>query len=142
MRVLDVPRDHGEIVEKLIESELIRALTSRNQQTRNERIVLAVRDQRGDLVAGLSGATSYGWLLVKTLWVASPYRRMGFGRQLVEAAEARARGLLCHGAWLDTSDPGARAFYDKLGYREFAKLENDTGKEPVGHRRWFMRRIL
>ena len=53
-------------------------------------------------------------------------------------AETIARSRGCHGAWLDTSSVRAEAFYRKLGYQLFGRLENQSGEQPEGHQRFFL----
>jgi len=125
-----------------VEQHLLDALAQSNTQSRNEHIVLKANDSQGDLVAGLTAATSYSWLLIKTLWVADSQRGTGLGRKLVVAAEEKGLELGCSNAWLDTSNPAAHGFYLKLGYRDFGVLQNDTRTFPPDHQRWFMRKKL
>jgi hypothetical protein len=63
--------------------------------------------------------------------------RRGVGRELMAAAETRARKRGCHSAWLDTFSFQARGFYEKLGYEEFGRLDY-----PPAHHRHFMRKRL
>lgn len=133
--------DRAEVSARL-EERLLDTLANLNTQTTNATIVLSARDTAGALVGGVSGATSYGWLLVKLLWVSEDLRGMGIGKRLMLEAEEHARGVGCHGAWLDTSSAKARAFYVGLGYRDFGVLENGAGKDPVDHSRWFMKKSL
>lgn len=125
-----------------IEAELLRALRATLPQSDNDGFVLSARSEDGELVGGLTASTSYGWLLVKTLWVAETQRGKGLGRALMDKAETKARDLDCHGAWLDTSSPDARRFYERLGYETFGQLSNATGQTPETHRRWFMKKAL
>lgn len=125
-----------------IEQNLLSALARANTQSANESFILKASARGGHLVGGLTASTSYGWLLVKTLWVSDTCRTTGVGRQLMDAAEAEGIRLGCHGAWLDTSSIDARLFYEKLGYREFGRLENGPEKQPTGHCRWFMKKAL
>jgi predicted N-acetyltransferase YhbS len=96
----------------------------------------------GDLIGGLVGSTSYGWLLVKMLWVAEGERGRGQGTRLMAQAEAAARLRGCHGAWLDTSSARAERFYARLGYAPFGALRNEVGEHPQGHRRAFLAKRL
>ena len=123
-----------------IESYLLRDLRSLLPQAENISVTYAVRDDKGTLVAGISGATSYGWLLVKVLWVHEDHRGQGLGARLLAIAENKARELGCHAAWLDTSNPAAEAFYLRHGYSLFGELENGEGELPEHHRRAFMRK--
>jgi ribosomal protein S18 acetylase RimI-like enzyme len=125
-----------------IEGALLRSLHESSPQAENASFVLTARDSEGDLVGGLVANTSYGWLLIKSLWVATAYRRQSFGRSLMDHAEERARSIGCHAAWLDTSNPDAMRFYAKLGYTTFGELANSPDQCPPGHQRWFMKKAL
>ncbi|WP_282609124.1 GNAT family N-acetyltransferase [Pelagibius sp. Alg239-R121] len=125
-----------------IETELLTALRNSLQQSTNSSFVLTVKESDGNLVAGLTAGCSYGWLLIKTLWVAESYRRQGLARKLMAQAEEKAVGLHCHGVWLDTSSPGAMRFYEGIGYEIFGELRNEEDQLPPSHRRWFMKKRL
>jgi len=124
-----------------LEQALLADLHAANRQACNSRLTLTLRD--GDrIVAGIDGTTAYGWLLIKVLWVDTSLRGRQIGRGLVDRAIGIARTRGCHGAWLDTSDPGARVFYRKLGFVPFGTLANEQGQPCETHRRWFMRRDI
>ena len=93
--------------------------------------------EEGRIAAGLSGETYCGWLFVRYLWVSDELRGRGVGRELMARAEAHARQLGCHSAWLDTFSFQARGFYEKLGYEEFGRLDY-----PPDHCKHFMRKRL
>ncbi|HLH02494.1 MAG TPA: GNAT family N-acetyltransferase [Bryobacteraceae bacterium] len=95
-------------------------------------------DEGNEFAGGVSGYVSYGWLFIDTLWVSEPARIKGWGRRLMLAAEDEARQNGCRRAWLDTFSFQARAFYEKIGYRVFAELE----EFPSGHSRYFLRKEL
>ena len=111
----------------------------RSAQGRNETITLSVNATDGRLVAGLVGSTSYGWLLIKMLWVADELRRQGYGRAHVLNAFNHAKSLGCHSAWLDTSNRDAMQFYRALEFTVFGIIENSGPQEPAGHQRWFLK---
>lgn len=125
-----------------IEAQLLQSLRAHLPQAENGSFVLSATTHNGTVVAGLVAGTSYGWLLTKCLWVADAHRRTGLGRRLMLSAENKARGLGCHGAWLDTSNPEAHDLYATLGYEDFGELANQSGQHPPTHRRWFMRKSL
>lgn len=125
-----------------IENELLKSLRSELPQSHNSSLVLTLRDEADSVVGGLTASTSYGWLLVKVLWVSDAYRGRGFGRKLLEAAERKAIGSHCHSAWLDTSNPKAMQFYLSMGYVSFGQLSNTQDQDPAGHTRWFMQKQL
>ncbi|MCV0424551.1 MAG: GNAT family N-acetyltransferase [Roseibium sp.] len=125
-----------------IERKLLTSLAQTNAQSRNESFVLKSTSDTGQLLGGLTASSSYGWLLIKTLWVDDLFQRTGLGSRLVAAAEQKGRELGCFNVWLDTSSPPAHAFYLKLGYHDFGMLENGPDQPPAEHRRWFMRKPL
>lgn len=132
---------HLETAEK-IEEELLRSLANLNTQSTNTSVVMSANSDDGHLIGGVTGSTSYGWLLVKVLWVSEEHRGAGIGEQLMLAIEDEARNIGCHSTWLDTSNSLAREFYLRLGYADFGVLENGPGSEPTEHRRWFMKKKL
>jgi GNAT superfamily N-acetyltransferase len=93
-----------------------------------------VRDACDRIVGGLVGHTKWGWLFVAKLWVDESVRGMGFGTELLEAAEELARTRGCIGAYLDTFEHQARPFYEKKGYSLFGTLEG----HPPGYRQYFL----
>ncbi len=125
-----------------IEAELLQSLRAELPQSKNLSVVLTIRNDTGDLIGGLTSSTSYGWMLIKTLWVSDRERNKGFGRVLMARAEIKAQAMGCHAAWLDTSSPAAHRFYTRLGYQTFGQLQNAPGRNPPSHRRWFMRKEL
>src|SRR5262245_25587425 len=87
-------------------------------------LALAVEDERGQVIGGLTGATQYGWLFVELLFVPEPLRGQGIGTELIRRAEAQAVAHGCHGVWLDTFEFQARGFYERLGYTCFGELNH------------------
>ena len=111
-------------VAKDIEAALLADLRQTAPQGRNETITLSVNAADGRLVAGLVGSTSYGWLLIKVLWVTDEQRRQGYGRALVLNAFNHAKSLGCHGAWLDTFHRTVRAMPEVVSaYRMTGDLD-------------------
>lgn len=130
------------LVAKKIETALLADLQQSAPQGRNETIALSVDSADGQLVAGLVGSTSYGWLLIKVLWVTVELRRQGYGRELVLNAFNHAKSLGCHSAWLDTSNRTAMQFYSALDFEVFSTLENSVAQTPRGHQRWFLKCLI
>src|SRR5438128_10636170 len=65
-------------------------------------LAVYLRDEQGDIIAGLYGFTWAGWLEIKLVWVREDLRGQGHGRQLVEAAEAEAQARGCERVWLES----------------------------------------
>ena len=134
---IDLEQDPSGTLAALIDNRLTEALRQNVPPNDSEPLLLLAREGT-EVVARLLGATSYGWLLVKMLWVKQDLHRHGLGARLMTRAEALARQKGCHGAWLDTSSRDAERFYARLGYKPFATLENREGERPPGHRRVFL----
>ncbi len=95
-------------------------------------------DDGGRVVGGLSGRVWDGILDISLLWVHEDYRGEGYGRRLMEAAEAEGVRRGCELAELRTFDYQAPEFYTRIGYEEYNVVEG----WPRGHRRHFFRKRL
>ena len=82
-----------------------------------------LRDDNGELRAGLDGFTWGGYAKVEYLWVEESLRGRGLGRRLMEAAidEARERG--CDVIVVDTHTFQAPGLYRTLGFEEVGRTE-------------------
>lgn len=100
--------------------------------------VLAVKDDGGDTVGGLTGRISYGWMMIELLHLPAVLRGQRIGEALMQRAEALAREKHCVGIRLDTMSFQAPGFYAKLGYTEYGRLED----YPPGHTRYFLHKRL
>jgi len=135
--LLTVEADPDAFAEE-IEAHLLASLRQNIPASDYATFSIVARNAEGEILGGLIGGTSYGWLLVKMLWVADEARGQGLGTRIMTLAEDVVRGRGCHGAWLDTSSRRARRFYEKLGYEAFGILENRDGERPEGHARFFL----
>jgi GNAT superfamily N-acetyltransferase len=97
-----------------------------------------LRDADGRLVAGIDGFTWGGYASVDTLWVDSPLRGQGLGRQLLAAAEREAKRRGCRTIVLDSHEFQAPNFYRRLGYEQVG-ASTDT---PVGWRQYYFQKRL
>jgi GNAT superfamily N-acetyltransferase len=100
-------------------------------------LTVTIREQ-GEIVAGLAAETFWGWMFVSLLWVSDAYRGHGYGSALMVTAETEARNRGVRNVYLDTFSFQAPGFYKKLGYREFARLD----EFPAGHCRVWMTKAL
>lgn len=102
-------------------------------------LALLIKDPHtAEVLGGLWGRTSYGWLFVELLFVPESLRGSGLGASLMRRAEAEAVRRGCLGAWLDTFSFQARGLYERLGYAVFGTIED----HPPGHRRHFMQKLF
>jgi GNAT superfamily N-acetyltransferase len=95
-------------------------------------LAIFVRDDSGKIMAGLSGWTWAGWLKVANLWVRPDLRHNGQGRELLTAAETEAKARGCTRATLDTYSFQAPSFYQRLGYKIVAAVD----EMPPGHKHY------
>jgi GNAT superfamily N-acetyltransferase len=96
------------------------------------------RGTEGEIIAGLSGYTAWGWLYVQWLWVGEQMRGQGVAGQMLTAAEAEAKARGCHGALIDTFSPVARRSYERQGYQCFGIVEDF----PPGRSRIYLQKRL
>ncbi len=96
------------------------------------------RGPDGDVRAGAVGRVNWNWLDISLVWVAPGLRHQGIGEQLMAAIENAGRERGCRYAHLDTFSYQARPFYERLGYRVFATLDD----YPPGHQRFYLRKEL
>jgi GNAT superfamily N-acetyltransferase len=88
-----------------------------------------IRDDMGEVLAGLSGWTWAGACEIQSLWVHSDWRGHGYGRKLLEAAEQEARERGCQVIMLTSYSFQAPTFYQKNGYELAWQLKDF----PPGH---------
>ncbi len=91
-----------------------------------------------EIIGGLRCDISWGWLHVDVLWVAALHRQDGIGTSLMDRAEAEAKAMGVHQAYLEATDFQALGFYEKRGYQVFAQLED----QPPGHICYYIKNSL
>lgn len=96
--------------------------------------MLAISDDDDQVV----GRSAYGWLRIDVVWVADDLRGKGHGSRLMRMAEEIAKGRACVGIHLDTHGFQAPAFYERLGYEFFGKLDD----YPEGYGHFFFKKEL
>lgn len=101
-------------------------------------ISVFIRNDEGEVVAGLVGSTLWEWLRISILAVDSSARARGYGSLVMQSAEQEALKRGCKYAWVDTFSFQAQAFYEKNGYELFGTLDD----YPPGHKRLFLKKKL
>jgi GNAT superfamily N-acetyltransferase len=95
-----------------------------------------LRDNKGDVIGGLTGETNWDWLYIDCFWLLDDLRGAGVGAQLLEAAEQEARSRGCRHARLFSYSFQAPEFYEKRGYRVFGVLDG----YPAGEKQVWLRK--
>lgn len=75
-----------------------------------------IRDEHNKIHGGCNGVNLYGALHIDQLWVSESLRGLGFGTQLMHAAERWGREHHCTLSTVNTMDWEALEFYKKFGY--------------------------
>jgi ribosomal protein S18 acetylase RimI-like enzyme len=97
-----------------------------------------IKDEAGEIIAGLDGFTWGGYAKVEWLWVAPEYRGQGLGHRLLAAAEREAAARDCQIVRVDTHTFQAPAFYARLGYQ----VAGQVAGAPLGHGEVFLSKTL
>ena len=93
-----------------------------------------VRDDQGQILAGISGIIWGGCCELQAMWVHNSLRGRGLARELMTAAEDEARRLGCTLVELRAYDLLARGLYERLGYETVGVIEG----YPAGSvARWY-----
>lgn len=88
-----------------------------------EPIAALIKNEAGETTGGAWGYTLLGWLFIEIFFVPEELRGQGMGKKVLTQLEEGAKARGCHSAWLDTYNPAAKALYEKLGYKDFGKLD-------------------
>jgi GNAT superfamily N-acetyltransferase len=98
----------------------------------------AIRGERGEIIAAISGYTWARCCQITHLWVTAERRGHGLGRKLLAGAEAEAIGRGCQIIQLSTHSFQAPGFYERIGYTRQAVVPD----HPVGHASIFYAKTL
>lgn len=128
------PEESYRIIDPLIAFNEAQVGKPRNKKE----FVFSVHSKTGEFIGGLLGFSHFNYFFVSAVFVHQEFRREGIGRELIRRAEALALEHGCDSIYLDTFDFQAPRFYENLGFKLFATL-NDY---PTGHQRfYFVRRL-
>lgn len=103
-----------------------------------EEVNLCLKNDHGDIIAGLNSAVCWNWMEIDILWVEEKHRKNGLGRRLLAEAEKVARSKECAFIKLNTFSFQAPEFYIQHGYKEIALIEN----APLGSNHYYFKKDL
>jgi GNAT superfamily N-acetyltransferase len=103
-----------------------------------QRLCFVLQGDNNEILGGVISEVYWEWLYIDLLWVKEELRGRGYGRQLMETVEKKARQQGAKNAYLDTFSFQAPGFYERLGYKSFGELP----AFPPGHERFFMKKEL
>jgi GNAT superfamily N-acetyltransferase len=129
----DIERASKEIL-----AEVLRYNASQAGPLNDARYVLTVRSADQRLIGGLVAMQYWNGMFIELLWVAEEMRRRGLGTQLMRRAESDLATRGGEIVFLSTWSFQAPAFYERLGYSAFGKLE---GMPPGATRTWYYKRL-
>lgn len=101
-------------------------------------LAVFVRNEQGEIVAGISGYTWAGMCEIQFVWVHAEARRQGYGRRLLQAAEQEARERGCRIVILGSYSFQAPEFYRKHGYEVVGRIDDC----PPGHANYYLMKRL
>jgi GNAT superfamily N-acetyltransferase len=127
---------------RLLARQLWRGLIRFNRKTAGpfnySRVVLSVRRASGRVAGGLILQSYWKESYVELLWLSDRARGHGYGRELIQEAERRARRRGSRLIHLNTYSFQAPGFYEKMGYRRCGAMSGS----PKGARRFLYVKYL
>ena len=126
-------QDEEAIFKRLLEYNLAR-IEDKNPKD----LGIYLKNEEGEMLAGLIGNTHGNWLTVKFLWVNDKLRGQSIGSKILRKAEETAKERGCKYVFLDTFSFQAPEFYKKYGYKEKFVLE----EYPVKGKRYYFTKVL
>lgn len=97
-----------------------------------------VRDEDGEMIAGISGYTWAGFCEIRFLWVHESVRKQGYGSRLLVSAEREARARGCRVIILSSYSFQAPDFYRRHGYETVGSIEDC----PPGYTNVYLKKQL
>ncbi|MFK7853029.1 MAG: GNAT family N-acetyltransferase [Granulosicoccus sp.] len=96
------------------------------------------RNERHEIIGGLTGKTYWNYLDIEFLWVDQSARGKGMATRIIELAEIEAKQRGCSFSMLDTYEFQALDFYLKQGYTKFGQLDRYCEK----YERYYLKKKL
>lgn len=111
---------------------------SQGHPRHTETFSIIMKDQDGHTRGCVVVSFLWNGMEIQSLWVDESFRRQGYGRKLMAAAEAEAIKRGCLLSYTNTFTWQAPGFYEKLGYSIYGKLDDF----PVGNTLFYFSKRL
>ena len=122
--------------------QLLDALLTYNREvtgiTEDEELSGFLRDEAGDLIAGVYGWAYGGTGEIALIWVREDHRGRGLGSRILNAFEAKVESMGGRQMVMRTHSFQAPDFYRAHGYGDVAAIDD----YPAGHRYHLLRKSL
>lgn len=105
-------------------------------KTSRESISFVIKDDKGEVMGGITGDILWRHMHIDFLWVDESVREEGYGSILLEKIESLAKAKRCRLIHLDTFSFQAPEFYQKNGYEVFGVIED----HPKGFKQYFLQK--
>ena len=140
IRIETVPNGPRELQEQINQglNEHNQAQLGSELNSRYQPLVVAARNEAGDVVGGILGYMVWDFTHIDTLWVAESHRGLDIGTQLMDQAEQEAIALGFPHISLETTSFQALAFYQKRGFTIAGQVPN----KPKGHTWYYLEKDL
>jgi len=123
-------------------NELLKHLRTFNHQQLWPNVKKSVasycRDIQGNMIGGVFGYDSWGWLHIELLWIDENYRGNDLATKLMTKMERYAALNGLNRIKLETGSFQALDFYKKLGFEVYAQLDD----YPIGHTNYHLKKLL
>ncbi|MED1116996.1 GNAT family N-acetyltransferase [Bacillus paramycoides] len=128
--------DSDYIREKVIEYN--QKHLSNEEKTPSEKVSFIVKNEKEEIVGGITAIIFWHHVHVDFLWVSEEYRHEGYGSKLMNLIEEVAIEKECRLINLDTFSFQAPNFYKKHGYTVIGMSED----HPKGHNHYYLEKRL
>lgn len=141
-----VPDDHGiyittdvsESDEQILHEGLHRhVVLNVGDAYKGTAIKLVIKNQKGELIGGLSSWTTLSNLIFDYIWIAEKFRRKGLGRMLMLEMERLAREKRCLASQAYCFSFQTPGFFQAVGYQVLAK---STGYPPPAYELYLIKK--